>query len=47
MQLDQFCREHEELLGVLGELWELAEPGSDDQQRAMALVTQVLHRQLV
>jgi hypothetical protein len=28
-------------------LWELAEPGSDDQQRAMALVAQVLHRQLV
>ena len=47
MQLDQFCREHEELLGVLGELWELAEPGSGDQQRVMALVTQVLHRQLV
>ena len=47
MQLDQFCREHEELIGVLGNLWTAAEPGSGDQQRAMVLVTRVLHRQLM
>ena len=47
MQLDQFCRQHEELIGVLGNLWELAEPGSGDQQRALVLLTRVLNRQMV
>jgi hypothetical protein len=47
MLLDQFCRDNEELVATLGVLWDISEPGSTDQQKALALLTKVLHRQLI
>jgi len=47
MLLDHFCVDNEEIVATLGVLWDVAEPGSDDQRQALVILMKVLHQQLI
>ena len=47
MLLDTFCQDNEELVATLGVLWDISEPGSDDQRQALVILMKVLHQQLI
>jgi len=47
MLLDHFCVDNEEIVATLGVLWDVAEPGFDDQRQALAILMKVLHQQLI